>query len=109
MNNNDITRVNDSDAIYYDHNYNVFLWTGCGYRLYGFNVYANYIEQALEIIVAYCEREGLQEFLIEIDYDNFDADMSDDSIIYIDATEEGATKPYFIYSENLRVEEVEGV
>lgn len=91
--NNDITRVNDSDSTYYDHNYNVFLWTGCGYVLSGFNVYASDIEQALEIVVAYCEREGLQEFLI--DYEDIETDSDgnySDYYICIDATMERSNK-----------------
>lgn len=97
---NEILIVNENEDTFYEHCYNVYLWAGVGYQLQGFRVFANYDEQALEIVVAYCEKKGMYGFLINCK----DLEESDD-YIYIDATMEGATQPYFIYDE-LKIEEI---
>lgn len=93
---NKLIKVNTNDNNYYDRHYNVFLWCGCGYSLQGFDVYANCEEEAIEIVVAYCDNNNLHAFLI----DTKDVeDEEDGNYIYIDATMQGATKPYYIYNE----------
>lgn len=106
----DIIKVNitKDNKRYYDNRYHVFLWCGSGYSLQGFDVLANNIEEALEIVVAYCDNNNLHKYLIEVEeiyklQEELQEEL-DDQYIYIDATMEGASKPYYIYSE-LKIEE----
>lgn len=108
----DLIQVNitEDNKRYYDTRYNVFLWCGCGYVLQGFDVLANNIEEALENVVTYCDNNNLQEYLIEVEeiyklQEELQEEL-DDQYLYIDATIGGASKPYFIYSSELRIEEV---
>lgn len=98
----DLIKVNPNEKNYYGEHYNIFLWCGCGYSLQGFDVYANNIDEALEIVVAYCDNNNLHGFLIDVEDVE---DEEDDQYIYIDATMNGATKPYYIYSE-LKIVEI---
>lgn len=93
---NKLTPVNEDQKQFYDNCYEVYLWTGSGYALDGFMVYANNELNALELVVAYCDNKGLYAYLIPVE-DVEDED--DDQFIYIDATMDGATKPYYIYNE----------
>ena len=122
--------INPEDRDYNDGRlWKVCLWSGSGYSLYEIYVYARYEEDALNQVVAYCERESMSgliyteeeiEKMAEEDYaDEFknfkqerpDVDLFDFiteylDYFYVDATMEGASQPYFIHGENLRIEEV---
>lgn len=93
----DLIKVNTNDNNYYDRHYNVFLWCGCGYFLQGFDVYANCEEEALEIVVAYCDNNNLRAYLIDVN--DITEEEEDGNYIYIDATMQDATQPYYIYNE----------
>lgn len=99
----DIIKVNTSD--YYDNHYIVMLYCGAGYFMQPFDVYANCEQQALEIVVAYCDNNNLHGYLIDVEDVE---DEEDDNYIYIDATMEDATKPYYIYS-NARIKELKNI
>lgn len=93
------TYVNKPSAGRYE--WLVSLWTGAGYSLDIFGVYANDEEQALEKVVAYCERKGHKGFFID-DATEEDEDMG--YALYVDATMEGAKRPHYVRLENLDVE-----
>lgn len=92
--------VNPEDKDYYEDLYKVMLYPGAGAEYCVYKAYANYEEQALEIVVAYCEKEapGLL-------YNQEDVDP-DDNVLYVDATEYGAIKPYYV-SSLLKIETVD--
>lgn len=116
----DIEWVNDKGDDYYsdDDAWIVRLWPGSGYYLPSFGVYANHEQEALEIVVAYLEKTGNDDFFVDdyVDsiYDQMEEDGADEetiwdiidndeSIMYVDATMEGASKPHYIYAENLAI------
>lgn len=96
--------INPEDADYYDNRlWEVALWGGVGYYLDTFQVYADSAETALEIIVAYCERRGFTGLI----YTQDEIDIEDeDYYVYVDATMEGASQPYYVLNENLIIREV---
>ena len=100
--------------------YKIKLWSGTGYHLGGFKVYApkdNY-ELALEVLVAYLDQEGNNRYFvdewIEEEKERLSKEgLSDDEIwekiekcgdIYIDATMEGASQPHWLRGENLQMQ-----
>lgn len=103
---------------YYRNKYRVYLWNGKGYILTPFDVYANNEEEALEIVVAYIDKEGDKYNLFadeeeqsyvdeeyngnreEAEYDP----MYQESFFYVDGTMEGAEQPHYIRCENLKIE-----
>ena len=95
-------KVNEEEKQFYDKKYIVEIWSGAGYELEQFEVYANCAEEALEIVVAYAE-DNVKCILFDIT----DVTEEEESgYIYIDGTMNGAKKPYYILAENLRIEEV---
>lgn len=90
--------------------YKVYLWCGCGYVLDCFATVADCEEAALYNVVAelvnnnksdyFCETddEYITEFLNE--YDELEGYM------YIDATLEGANRPVYLRTENMKIEKV---
>ncbi len=77
------------------------LWPGSGYKLDIFGVYADSEEDALEKVVAYCERKGYTGYF----FDNAtDEDLDNGYAYYVDATMEGANCPHCILTENLDFE-----
>ncbi|MBO7615027.1 MAG: hypothetical protein J6T15_04965 [Bacilli bacterium] len=112
--------INPDEKEYYDDTlYLVGLYPGVGYELATFKVYANSEEGALETVVAYCEEKGYFGLITPIndlekeveetykdefaeyqaknpESDSFDFITNYLNYIYIDATPEGASKPYFI-------------
>lgn len=120
--------INPEDKDYADgHLMRVCLWSGAGYDLAEFYVYikGDDAQAALEKTVAYCEQNGYTGFILdtneiedmaEKDYAeevaNYDGDLDEFitnylNYVYVDATMDGATKPYYVYGENLRIENVE--
>lgn len=99
-------------------NYTVYLWPGEGYQLYPVEVTADSDEEALEKAVAQLEKDGMKGFLLDVAETEeegakdgiFDLETGegsrefDETYLYVDATMEGASKPYYIFSENLRIE-----
>ena len=95
--------INPQDKDYYDKVFEVDIWSGAGYNVDDFVVYANDAETALDKVVAYCEKEGYVGFIYEVDeVSEEDGDM----FIYVDATMEGASRPYYVLSENFRIREM---
>lgn len=96
----------------------VRLWPGSGYYLPAFGVWAKNEEDALEKVVAYLDQEGNDDFFLD-DYveelrdqmtdDGEDEEAmwsaidDDDTMMYVDATMEGASQPHYIYAENLDI------
>ena len=88
--------INPDDKDFYDKLYKIFLYSGVGVSGVTYKVYADYEEQALEIAVAYAE-DNAPGVLTDI------AEVSDDEepmYIYVDATEYGASQPYYISIES---------
>lgn len=128
--NKDIEIINQDDKEYYDGKlYQVGIWPGAGYQLATFYVYADSEETALNLVVADTEINApnllfsvseIEDMIAEDwqdEYNEFisEADDRDDftfateylNYIYVDATMEGASQPYFINGENLKIEEVD--
>ena len=126
----DIEIINQDDKEYYDGKlYQVGIWPGAGYQLATFKVYANSEEEALNLVVANAEinAPGLLMSIQEIEdliaedyqeeYNEFISENpeSDDftfateylNYIYVDATMEGASQPYFVTGDNLVIEELD--
>ena len=111
----------------------VCIWSGAGYVLDTFYMYATDAETALEIAVADAEKndpgvlitdqevydetygffkDDFEKFIqengyTEEDYYDFATEYLD--YVYVDATEHGASQPYFVRGENLRIEEVKDI
>lgn len=92
----------NAESSYYDKIYIVSLWSGAGYYTTDFRVHANHELEALELVVAYAESHGFKNLLWDVC--NIDEDFEDE-FIYVDATIEGATEPYYVIAENLRIRE----
>lgn len=128
----DIEIINQDDKEYYDGKlYQVGIWPGAGYQLATFYVYADSEETALNLVVADAEINApnllfsvseIEDMIAEDwqdEYNEFisEADDRDDftfateylNYIYVDATMEGASQPYFINGENLSIIEVENI
>ena len=122
--------INPDDKDYYDNKlFKVGIWPGAGYQLATFKVYANSEEEALNLVVANAEinAPGLLMSIQEIEdliaedyqeeYNEFISENpeSDDftfateylNYIYVDATMEGASQPYFVTGDNLVIEELD--
>ena len=81
-----------------------------------FGAWATDAEQALEVVVAYIEKEGW-DFLfcdedVEHEMEEMRTEGKDDEEIereidewayYVDATMEGASQPHYVYTENLQI------
>lgn len=121
--------INPDDKDYYDNKlFEVGIWPGAGYQLATFKVYANFEEEALNLVVANAEinAPGLLMSIQEIEdliaedyqeeYNEFISENpeSDDftfateylNYIYVDATMEGASQPYFVIGDNLVIEQI---
>ena len=121
--------INPDDKDYYDNKlFEVGIWPGAGYQLATFKVYANSEEEALNLVVANAEinAPGLLMSIQEIEdliaedyqeeYNEFISENpeSDDftfateylNYIYVDATMEGASQPYFVIGDNLVIEQI---
>lgn len=92
--------------------YRVLLWPGRGYYRDVFYVRADSEESALEALSTYLIKEGLTSYYYtEDEYANYlsragISEEEDTSFIYIDGTMEGAPYPIYLFSENMRIEEV---
>lgn len=92
--------------------YVIYLWSGCGYVLTPFEVEGFNEEDALENLVSelikteqtafYEECETIEEMAAE---DGRDA-MELEGWLYVDATMNGAPRPVFIRTENMKITEV---
>lgn len=124
-----ITIINSEEKDYYGKLYRVCVWCGYGYVLNVYYVYYGEIDEGiLEKVVTYAEKNDTE---ILLDVDSVYADLTDCykdeyeeyleenpenceedfisnvlDLIYVDATMEGASQPYYIRAENLRIEEV---
>lgn len=119
----DVDVINSNEKDYYDgHYYRVKVWTGTGYILNVYDVYANSAEEALEKVVAWAEKNDsailsdVDELYSEIrngfyadeynsgDYED-ESDFAENYLdyVYVDATMEGASKPYYVRGENLQI------
>lgn len=123
--------INAEDEEYYDGKlWEVGLYPGAGYELVITKVYANYEEEALNKVVVWCENhaKGLifslsdVEDIVKNDFeaeyesnmDKYGEDWMDYAInefnyVYVDATAEGASEPYFVDGSNLMIREIENV
>lgn len=100
--------------------YKIKLWSGSGYHLDAFKVYAepNDYETALEILVAYFDRENINTYFVDdwveeemedlrekgVSEDDLYEELSKSGDYYIDATMEGASKPHWLRGENLQMQ-----
>lgn len=92
----EIVVINPDDKNFYDKLYKVFLYSGVGVSGVTYKVYADYEEQALEIAVAYVE-DNAPGVLTDIEEVSEDEESM---YIYVDATEYGASRPYYISIES---------
>ena len=97
--------INPEEADYYDKIFEVNLWSGAGYQLESYLVHSNDAETALEKVVAFCEK--YHDFGVIFIEDEIDPELANtDYYIYVDATMEGASQPYYVLSENARIREI---
>lgn len=119
--------INPEDKEYYDgKKWQVRVWCGSGYMLDYFNLYhdGQDTENMLCKVVAYAENNE-PDILLKVDdvmeeintlwedeYKEWAEDNGEDEfqfatdyldLVYVDATEEGASQPYFIRGENLAI------
>lgn len=100
-------------------NMRVCIWCGSGYTLDTFDVHADNVEQALDLAVVEAEKTspGLLLDVTEVEDEmakdgHYDKETGEgdavfnETYIYVDATREGATKPYYVRAENLRFEDI---
>ena len=122
--------INPDDKDYYDGKlYKVGIWPGAGYQLVEFYVYASDESTALDLVVVDAEinapnllysidevmnqiTDDFQDEYVEFkneyeDADDFTFAQEYLNYIYVDATMEGASQPYFVNGENLVIEEVQ--
>ena len=122
--------INPEDKDYYDGKlYMVGIYPGAGMQLATFYVYAGYEEEALELVVAYLDMQPsesnlifttdeIEDYISESFEDEFKEYMEENpdadtfqfatdylGYYYVDATMQGASQPYFVEGNNLRVEE----
>lgn len=83
--------VNPNDEGYYENNYTVNVVPGTEMSSKQYDVFANNEEQALAILCAFLEQE-CPDCLINCE----DVAPEETNLIYVDGTEYGATKPYYI-------------
>lgn len=83
--------VNPNDEGYYENNYTVNVVPGTEMSSKQYDVFANNEEQALAILCAFLEQE-CPNCLINCE----DVAPEETNLIYVDGTEYGATKPYYI-------------
>lgn len=99
--------VNPEDSDSYNNCYVVKIWSGNGYHLSCYKVYANHEQEALEKCVAWLEDNDpsmLQDEIYQQYIENGDDEEELDSVfLYVDATTEGALQPHYIYLENLDI------
>ena len=96
--------------------YEIGLWWGSGYTLDMYRAYAFSGEEALNYVVAYIEKthpkwlESSDECAHEMmkEYDEESPEFQE-TFMYVDATSEGADEPHYIWSENLRIKELNSV
>ena len=96
--------------------YEIGLWWGSGYTLDMYRAYAFSEEEALNYVVAYIEKthpkwlESSDECAHEMmkEYDEESPEFQE-TFMYVDATSEGADEPHYIWSENLRIKELNSV
>ena len=86
--------VNPNDEGYYENNYTVNVVPGTEMSSKQYDVFANNEEQALAILCAFLEQE-CPNCLINCE----DVAPEETNLIYVDGTEYGATKPYYINIE----------
>lgn len=123
--------INPDDRDYYDGKlYEVDIWPGSGYQSATFKVYAANEQEALELVVADAElnNENLLMSIPEMEnyiaedwseecnkfmQENEDRDADEYTFaeeylnyIYVDATMQGASQPYFINGKNLVINEI---
>ena len=122
--------INPEDKDYYNGKFYMFgLYPGAGAELATFYVYAGCKEEALELVVAYLDMqptesnllyttEEIENYISESFADEFQEYMQDNpdadtfqfatdylGYFYVDARMHGASQPYFVEGNNLRVEE----
>lgn len=93
-NSNDIIVINPEDSEYYDNLYLVSLDLGVQGQYISYKVYADYEEQALEIVISYAEDKAPYVLTSFMEMDPYEAE--DEGYTYVDATEYGAKEPYYI-------------
>lgn len=93
-NSNDIIVINPQDSEYYDNLYLVSLDLGVQGQYISYKVYADYEEQALEIVISYAEDKAPYVLTSFMEMDPYEAE--DEGYTYVDATEYGAKEPYYI-------------
>lgn len=129
----DLNIINKEDKAYYDEFFKFSVYSGASIGSVTYGVYASCIEQALELAVAFAELhdshilfdfDSIRDYVyttFEDEYREWLSDKSgeeysyDDSwfefaqeylnYIYVDATEYGASQPYFIDGTQMSIEE----
>lgn len=123
--------INPEDKDYYDGKlYMVGLYPGAGAELKTFYVYGEYEGEALESVVAYLDLSSETGLLLDMStvedivYDDYGEEYNNWLLehpesdwfefaneylgyIYVDATMKGASQPYYVEGNYLRIEEVE--
>ena len=91
-----------------DKKFKVYLWTGAGYNVAMFEVFAFNEEHALECVLAYCEEKALCGlYCTDEDLNDLSDDERDELYYYIYPTmEDKKAFPAYVLLENLMIEKV---
>lgn len=129
----DLNIINKEDKAYYDEFFKFSVYSGASIGSVTYGVYASCIEQALELAVAFAELhdshilfdfDSIRDYVYTTFEDEYREWLSDKSgeeysydeswfefaqeylnYIYVDATEYGASQPYFIDGTQMSIEE----
>lgn len=90
----------------------IYLWSGSGYGLDAFEVEATSEEHALDLVVTqivnegktnYFEEEG-SDYITELKNESYnDPEGDPEGWMYWDATMEGASRPVYLHTENMKI------
>lgn len=95
--------INPQDSDYYENEYLVSVIPGAEVAPVQYDVFGNDEQQALEILCAYLE-QGCPECLVGCE----DVEPEETDLIYVDGTEYGATKPYYMNIQECITPKTEG-
>ena len=90
------------------HLFHVSVWCGCGYQLSTFDVYSFDEEEALEYVLAHCEKCDFCELFATDDYIESKLCLTDeerdDMFLYVDPTRmDRRAYPAYFLKENLEI------
>ncbi len=102
--------------------YLIQIWSGKGYILSPFVVFADDEESALERTVAYCEKNDFPDLIQDEDVESYKKELESEgkseeeiedeiskTYLYVDPTMEGGDEPHYLYIENLHLKKINDI